>query len=306
MFWLTSFNTILLAFAHVVTGNYPTCYVGVVVDNDYSSSVTSTYDNTYDYNETFTHIVNGQTYTYYNSSGCRVEYEGNEDIELNKTYYIGFEILTSNHTKQVPFCYYWRYDINGNLTFKVIQFMPLNCTIDLQLRIDTNVQTIRPFDIHLNLIDDFSNGTYEPLPDVPSNVFGHNDIYDTTHGVVTYVNYFVNRGSPVTRFYWMNEYKYIDVDQNFGEYLLSCKRGENIETQTAYEEGHDIGYNEGIADAHTYTFFSLFGSIADTPIMIFRQLLGFDVFGVSALQIFMTMFTGVIVLFIFRRIIGSF
>lgn len=70
----------------------------------------------------------------------------------------------------------------------------------------------------------------------------------------------------------------------------------------AYESGKNHGYYEGL-HTQTYTFTQLFGAIADTPIMILSNLLGFDVFGVSALSIVMTMLTGCIVFYLIKRII---
>lgn len=73
--------------------------------------------------------------------------------------------------------------------------------------------------------------------------------------------------------------------------------------ETGYSDGVHDGYAEGSGDANHYTFFRLFGAIADTPIMILRNLLGFEVFGVEAIHILMSMITGVIVLWIIRRVV---
>lgn len=67
--------------------------------------------------------------------------------------------------------------------------------------------------------------------------------------------------------------------------------------------GHEQGYAEALAEGNDYTFRSLFGAIADTPILFIRQLLGFEIFGVEAVTILMTMITGVIILFLVRKIV---
>lgn len=75
----------------------------------------------------------------------------------------------------------------------------------------------------------------------------------------------------------------------------------------AYESGVDYGdqqgYIRGLSEDNPYTFRALFGAIADTPILFIRQLLGFEVFGVEAIAILMTMVTGCLILFVFRRIV---
>lgn len=68
-------------------------------------------------------------------------------------------------------------------------------------------------------------------------------------------------------------------------------------------QGYQEGYSAGVNTRNDYTFLTLFGAIADTPIMILRNLLGFEIFGVSAMSILMTMLTGSIALFIFRKVV---
>ena len=93
--------------------------------------------------------------------------------------------------------------------------------------------------------------------------------------------------------------------------------------QNGYDEGYDLGYdnakddyydtrytegyNQGVYDesqlSNKYTFANLFGALADTPIMILRSLLGFEVFGTNAMTILMSMVTACIALFVIRKII---
>lgn len=89
-------------------------------------------------------------------------------------------------------------------------------------------------------------------------------------------------------------------------------RTEGIEIgyQNAYDQYYTSRYQQGYNDGYTagstgnqYTFARLFGAIADTPIMIIRNLLGFDVFGVSAMTILMSMITGCIAIFLIRKFI---
>lgn len=68
-------------------------------------------------------------------------------------------------------------------------------------------------------------------------------------------------------------------------------------------QGDHAGYIRGLSEQNPYTFGHFFGAIADVPILYIRQLLGFDFFGISALTILMSMITGVLVLFLLRRIV---
>lgn len=78
--------------------------------------------------------------------------------------------------------------------------------------------------------------------------------------------------------------------------------------QEGYSEGHGDGYGEGLRDGEeitggNYTFSKLFMSIADVPIYILRNLLGFEVFGIQAFQILVSMIGGLLALFIIRKFV---
>lgn len=77
---------------------------------------------------------------------------------------------------------------------------------------------------------------------------------------------------------------------------------------TGYDEGYQVGkgvgYQEGInAVQNNYGFLKLFGTIADTPIMMLRRMFSFDLFGTSMLAVVLTLFTGLLILKIVKHII---
>lgn len=94
------------------------------------------------------------------------------------------------------------------------------------------------------------------------------------------------------------------IDNGYNEgYTDGYDTGMNDYYDSRYQQGYQDGINYESQLANRYTFMSLFGAIADTPIMIMRNLLNFDVFGVSAMTIVMSMITGCIVLFLIRKFI---
>ena len=100
------------------------------------------------------------------------------------------------------------------------------------------------------------------------------------------------------------EYAY---NQGYNEgYQLGTEEGTSTGYQQGYGVGKQVGYDDAIEEiaehGGIYTFGNLFGAIADTPILYIRQLLGFDVFGVGAVNILMSMITAVIIIWILRKV----
>lgn len=75
--------------------------------------------------------------------------------------------------------------------------------------------------------------------------------------------------------------------------------GEDI----GFSHGKEVGIQEGVNQAHTYTFANLFGAIADTPVLIVRSLFNFDFFGVNMLYVVLSLFTALILFFILRKLL---
>lgn len=89
------------------------------------------------------------------------------------------------------------------------------------------------------------------------------------------------------------------IDGTSSGYNSGYEAGES----NGHAEGYTEGFNDGASGASTYTFTNFFGTIADVPILYVRNLLGFDVFGVSGVSILMTLITACLVLYLLRRVI---
>lgn len=122
------------------------------------------------------------------------------------------------------------------------------------------------------------------------------------------------------RFHWLPQEVYNNAINGYDTdagYKNGFSAGKEVGYTEGYQQGLDVGYtpayNNGYADGYTegfsaggnntYTFGKLFGAIADVPIMILRNLLGFEVFGVEAISILMSMITGCIAIFLIRKFI---
>lgn len=84
--------------------------------------------------------------------------------------------------------------------------------------------------------------------------------------------------------YWSNK---IDIDTG------------NARTE-GYNQGYQDGQNSAIAD---YGFSRLFLSIADTPVLMFRRLFDFSLFGTSVLSVVLSLFTCLIVIHLVKKVL---
>lgn len=84
-------------------------------------------------------------------------------------------------------------------------------------------------------------------------------------------------------------------------YVTGFQDGSNQGYSTGYYEGYRVGNIDGAN--YNINFLGLFGAIADTPVLIIRNLLGFDIFGTSALTIFMSLLTACVVIHFIRKFI---
>lgn len=74
-----------------------------------------------------------------------------------------------------------------------------------------------------------------------------------------------------------------------------------------YSTGYTLGYNQGVVVGsegnNDFGFINLFGAIADTPIMMLYSLFNFDLFGVKVLTVILSLFTGLMLVFVIRKFI---
>lgn len=66
-----------------------------------------------------------------------------------------------------------------------------------------------------------------------------------------------------------------------------------------YTNGYDVGLTDGMNNG--VTFFSLFGAIADTPLLMLRSLFNFELFGANLLVVVLSLVTGLMVFYVVRK-----
>lgn len=90
-------------------------------------------------------------------------------------------------------------------------------------------------------------------------------------------------------------------------YSVGYETGYNQGVKDGSDVGYTNGYNQGYQDGLTITSYSdlgkLFGVIADTPIMLLRSIFSFELFGMNVFVAIMSLLTGLVVLYIVRKIL---
>lgn len=126
------------------------------------------------------------------------------------------------------------------------------------------------------------------------------DIYLSVFNANIYLDYFENGDATYESGYY-NGYQ-----QGYQEgYQNGNTDGTNSGYNNGYDDGWLNGYNSGYDFAlttHDFSFSNLFYSIGDTPILMIRRLFGFELFGVSLISVFMSLFTALIVIHIIKKV----
>lgn len=78
--------------------------------------------------------------------------------------------------------------------------------------------------------------------------------------------------------------------------------GYNDGVEDGYTDGYSNGYHNGLGMASQGDFNTLFAAIADTPIRFLRGLFSFDLFGISVLSIVLSLITGLVVLYLVKKV----
>lgn len=107
---------------------------------------------------------------------------------------------------------------------------------------------------------------------------------------------------------WESESYQIGYDNGYNTgYDTGYNTGYDIGLNAGYDNGYNQGYEngktDGISTANDYTFLGLFGAVADTPVMMIRSLFNFDFFGVNLLTVVLSLFTGVILFYLLRKLL---
>lgn len=125
-------------------------------------------------------------------------------------------------------------------------------------------------------------------------------IYCTTNEDVVPFNFNI----PILQF---NNYEYISQGYQKG-YNDGYNGGYNEGISDGYEHGYEVGHHDGYIEGVneqplTLNFLTMLGAIADTPVLIIRNLFSFEFFGISALAVFMTLLTACLVIYFLRKIL---
>lgn len=70
-----------------------------------------------------------------------------------------------------------------------------------------------------------------------------------------------------------------------------------------YDNGYQVGFDTGAQSTHEYSFINLFSAVADTPVLMIRSLFDFDFFGVNLLTVVLSLFTGLILFYLLRKLL---
>lgn len=150
---------------------------------------------------------------------------------------------------------------------------------------------------------DYSNTEYiTPLHEL-SYSYGGNQVttyswYDSLHYnhylFPCYTNVAINKDTTKDTYY-----------RNHGRVVFTYDTNK-FDLNDGYSVGFDAGYNQGytagIANSE-YQFTDLFGAIADTPVLIVRNLFDFDLFGMNMLTVVLSLFTALILFYIIRKLL---
>lgn len=139
------------------------------------------------------------------------------------------------------------------------------------------------------------------------NLFTLHNSYSFRHDMGDEIDYII--------YFWLNneyEYEFYNSDASYQSgyskgYIQGYNEGDAEGNADGYSRGYDDGYyvgkTDGITESNDYSFLGLFGAIADTPVMMIRSLFNFDFFGVNLLTIVLSLFTGIILFYLLRKLL---
>lgn len=176
-------------------------------------------------------------------------------------------------------------------------------------------------DVYYNspIVYPFTLTTFDSLYDASSPYFQKQYISGAAlrggsgHYQMNYQSFYYSGIVPSTYHFdfSFNFHYYLDYYQSSWIYYDGFEDGSYTGWDVGYEDGiadgRELGYHDGYEDGMTASgglsinFLGLLGAIADTPVLVIRNLYSFDLFGVSALTIFMSILTAIIVIHFIRK-----
>lgn len=187
--------------------------------------------------------------------------------------------------------------VDTNYKLFEMQFIPLTV-----VNLDVNVVVNCPNTRDAIKTQQFTANCYEYNNDIePYDNWNCNFYYDlNVRPTVNIILNFTLANSTLFNFYTEND----------GTIQHAYDDGYNTGRIDGYSDGFAIGktvgFNEGFNTAlqgHSFSFTNLFASISDTPILMIRRMFNFDIFGVSAVSILLTLFSALIFIKIIKRVV---
>lgn len=274
---------------------------------DYSvqqiNTLSSDYNDSYEYLVTPYSVDIISTYHYNNNSVSSVEiglfgadYTFNQDNDtfhfhtLPYAYYVSGDSELSFTITEYAYCNHF---YMNNVKFKFLSGSFTDYySFSYYLQFNLDCYYNDEFEYQYENVELFFVGTY-----LKSN--GKSDIYyqtfvnvDTAMDMVDYINYtaFDSSRFDISCPFIINYYKQYD-------------NGYNVGYEDAKNYWYQVGRTDGINSATPMqmNFITLLGAVADTPVYIIRNLLGFEIFGINVLAVFMSLLTGIIVIYFIRK-----
>lgn len=151
----------------------------------------------------------------------------------------------------------------------------------------------------LNYVIDISYLKFDGDNDFATMYYSHINMKDYTSG--NFHNFIVAPCTTATNLLNDDGYNasYISVNFSYSEGNSDTIYQNGYDT--GYSQGHAVGYTEG--QNSTYSFFTLFTSIADTPVYFIRSIFNFDLFGLNVGTMIISLLTGILIFYIIRKFI---
>lgn len=218
-----------------------------------------------------------------------------------------FNVASYSGTKKVYITPYWNYLKINNFYNDTILFR-FNEVIDYNPFVDAYVT------LNGIRVSNFGGNDTFGFTDHFGSMYPLNNSYKYVGGNFSLVYQLTNYDDqPTFHFaigsYMMDDPNYFSTYQNgyntgYTEgHTNGYQEGLNASTQTAYDSGFEAGKQYGITLGGQATFTGLFGAIADTPIIMLRSLFNFDLFGMNMFIIIMSLLTGIIVIYVAKKVI---
>lgn len=149
------------------------------------------------------------------------------------------------------------------------------------------------------------------------SVFYYNDAGDFNNDYVKFFSFDVNLWDTLSTNYFVydtgltaSNYPYRSVTLTL--HLLDFEQTKDTWVAEGYDIGYDDGYDIGKNDGFTLgqgsgqSFQNLFSVLVDTPIVFFRKLFGYELFGINLFSALTTIVSLLVALSIFRLVKGIF